>query len=433
MKKRVIYPVLFVALGLNLVVGMNVYLNAAQSSESDKIYANMALFTHVLERVHKEYVDGENLTYKDLIYGALNGMLNTLDPHSEFMEPEQHENLKSDTEGQFGGVGIVVEMRDGGLTVVSPIEDTPGFRAGIRSGDRIISINDHPTIGTSLQEAVKHLRGAPGTTVRMGLYNPETETTRDVEIERAVIHVNTVKDLKGTKEFDLLRNEIGYIRITQFGEKTADELSAAIDRVKSAKASGLVIDLRDNPGGLLDQAVKVCEQFLPKGELIVTTEGRGGVKQSSYHSRTSEQHEGLPLVILVNRGSASASEIVSGCLQDAKRAIVLGEQTFGKGSVQSILPLPDDSALRLTTAKYFTPSHKVIHEKGITPDIVVEMSTDDLRDLYAQRTPGRLDSLDEEERARVAAVRDEQLERALDLLAGIKLYSSRTQVLPARN
>ena len=433
MKKRVIYPVLFVALGLNLVVGMNVYLNAAQSADRDKIYSNMALFTHVLEQVHKEYVDGEDLSYKDLIYGALKGMLNNLDPHSEFMEPQDHENLKSDTEGQFGGVGIVVEMRDGGLTVVSPIEDTPGYRAGIRSGDRIVSIDNVPTMGSSLQDAVKLLRGKPGTSVRIGLFSPDDESTREVDVERAVILVETVKDLQGKKEFTLLQGDVGYVRITQFGEKTADELSRSIEKIKSQSARGLIIDLRDNPGGLLDQAVKVCEQFLPRGELIVTTEGRGGAVLSSYKSRTSEEHKGLPLVILVNRGSASASEIVSGCLQDTKRAIILGEQTFGKGSVQSILPLPDDSALRLTTAKYFTPSHKVIHEKGISPDSVVSIAMADLRDLYIQRTPGRLAILEADERERVLAVRDTQLERATDLLTLINLYSARNQSSSIRN
>lgn len=429
-RKRIIYPLLFVGLGLNFIIGANIYLGAAQSTEEDAVYPNLALFTHVLERVHREYVDGEDLTYKDLIYGALRGMLSTLDPHSEFLEPEKHNHLKSDTEGEFGGVGIVVEMRDGALTVVSPIEGTPGFRAGIRTGDEIVSINGESTDNVSLLDAVKLLRGEPGTTVSIGIYTPDKDSTRVVEIERAVIQVDTVKDINGKEEFPLLDHDLGYVRLTQFGERTSAELKRALNHLEARGMKGLIIDLRDNPGGLLDQAVKVCEIFLPRGELIVTTEGRNETKQAVYKSSTSEEYQGIPLVILVNGGSASASEIVAGCLQDWDRALILGQQTFGKGSVQSILPLPDNSALRLTTAKYYTPSHKVIHENGITPDIVVDMSLQTLRDLNWKRTPGRLESLPPEERKRLEAVRDVQLDRAVDLLTGIEKYSALREKAP---
>jgi len=235
-----------------------------------------------------------------------------------------------------------------------------------------------------------------------------------------------VKDIHGKKEFPLGENKIGYVRLVQFGEKTSEDLEAALKKLKNQGMQALILDLRWNPGGLLEQAVDVCEKFLPRGELVVTTEGRNSAQNSTRRAlgHGDELHN-MPMVVLVNLGSASASEIVAGCLQDLKRAIVLGEKTFGKGSVQSILPLSDGSALRLTTAKYYTPSHKVIHEEGITPDIAVPMSDQEERDIILQRTPGGLESLDEKDQPRVAGAHDTQLERAMDLLKGINLFAQR--------
>jgi len=235
-----------------------------------------------------------------------------------------------------------------------------------------------------------------------------------------------VKDIHGKKEFPIGEDKIGYVRLVQFGEKTSDDLQAALVKLHAQGMQGLVLDLRWNPGGLLEQAVDVCAKFLPKGELVVTTEGRNSSQNSKrFAMGAGDQFRHLPMVVLVNLGSASASEIVAGCLQDLKRAIILGEKTFGKGSVQSILPLNDGSALRLTTAKYYTPSHKVIHEEGITPDISVPITDEEEQDILRQRTPGAIETLNEKERARVASAHDVQLERALDLLKGITLYTQR--------
>ncbi len=434
MKRRVIYGAVTVALGLNLFIGARIYLNSAQAAEKDSAYPSLELFTTVMEKVRKDYVDGQKLTYQDLVYGALKGMLNTLDPHSEFMEPEKYKELQNDTQGAFGGLGIVISMKDNFVTVVSPMEDTPGFRAGIISGDRIIKIDGRSTERMSLADAVKNLRGEPGTDVKISIFRPSSGQIKDYKLTRAVINVDMVKDIHGKKEFPLGDNKIGYIRLVQFGERTSDDLEAALKKLKAQGMQALVLDLRWNPGGLLEQAVDVCEKFLPRGELVVKTEGRNEHQNSVRKAMgRGDELNNMPMVVLVNLGSASASEIVAGCLQDWKRAIVLGEKTFGKGSVQSILPLPDGSALRLTTAKYYTPSHKVIHEEGITPDIVVPMSDEEERDIFLQRsTPGGVESLDERDRERVSNARDPQLERATDLLKGINLFSQRAPAADKR-
>jgi len=425
MKRRVIYGVLTIALSVNLFIGARIFLTSAQAAE-DKPYPSLELFTYVMERVRKDYVDGKKLTYQDLVYGALKGMLNTLDPHSEFMEPEKYKELQGDTQGVFGGLGIVISMKDNYITVVAPMEDTPGFKAGILSGDRILKIDGRSTEKMSLPDAVKTLRGEPGTDVTITVFRPLSSQLRDYKLTRSIINVDMVKDIHGKKEFPIGDNKIGYVRLVQFGEKTSDDLETALMKLHGQGMKALILDLRWNPGGLLEQAVDVCEKFLPKGELVVTTEGRNSSQNSTRRAMgRRDEFRHIPMVVLVNLGSASASEIVAGCLQDLKRAIILGEKTFGKGSVQSILPLNDGSALRLTTAKYYTPSHKVIHEEGITPDILVPISDDEERDILFQRTPGGIESLDEKERARVGSAHDPQLERAMDLLKGINLYTQR--------
>ena len=278
----------------------------------------------------------------------------------------------------------------------------------------------------SLQDAVKTLRGEPGTDVKITLLRPSSSQVKDYKLTRAVINIDMVKDINGKKEFPLGDNKIGYIRLVQFGEKTSADLEAALKTLKGEGMQALILDLRWNPGGLLDQAVDVCEKFLPRGHLVVTTEGPNPSQNSVRNAagRGDELHN-MPIVVLVNLGSASASEIVAGCLQDTKRAIILGEKTFGKGSVQSILPLTDGSALRLTTAKYYTPSHKVIHEVGITPDIVVPLTEEQERDIQLKHTPGGIQSLDDKDRERVLNARDPQLDRAMDLLKGITLFTQR--------
>jgi len=427
MKRRLIYGAVTLALAVNLVIGARVYLSSAQAAEKDSIYPSLELFSFVLEKVRKDYVDGQNLTYQNLIYGALKGMLNTLDPHSEFMDPEKYKELQNDTQGAFGGLGIVISMKDNFITVVSPMDDSPGFRAGIMSGDRIVRIDGKTTEKMSLQDAVKALRGDAGTDVRITVLRPSINATKEFKLKRSVINVDMVKDINGKKEFPLSENKIGYIRLVQFGEKTSDDLEHALKTLKDQGMQGLILDLRWNPGGLLDQAVDVCEKFLPRGDLVVTTEGRNPSQNSRrVAGGHGDEFPNKPIVVLVNLGSASASEIVAGCLQDYNRAIILGEKTFGKGSVQSIIPLTDGSALRLTTAKYYTPSHKVIHEEGITPDLPVPMTDEEDRDIQLQRVPGGIQSLPEADRDRVANARDPQLERAMDLLKGIMLFTERS-------
>ena len=430
MKRRILYGAVALALSVNLLVGARVYLSSAQAAEKDSAYPSLQLFSVVMEKVRNDYVDGKNLKYQDLVYGALKGMLNTLDPHSEFMEPDKYKELQNDTQGNFGGLGIVVSVKDNFVTVVAPMEDTPGFKAGILSGDRIVKIDGKTTEKMNLQDAVKNLRGDPGTDVNLTILRPSSGQLKDYRLTRSVINVDMVKDINSKKLFPLGENKIGYIRLVQFGEKTSDDLEAALRKLKGQGMQGLVLDLRWNPGGLLDQAVDVCEKFLPRGELVVTTEGRNRAQDSTRKAsgRGDELHN-MPIVVLVNLGSASASEIVAGCLQDLKRAIILGEKTFGKGSVQSILPMSDGSALRLTTAKYYTPSHKVIHEEGITPDILVPVTDDEERDILLKRTPGGIESLDDKDRDRVMNARDPQLDRAMDLLKGITLFTQRAPVL----
>jgi|SRR5882672_4299133 len=425
MKRRLLFGGVALVLTVNLIIGAHIFATA-QAAEKESAYPSLELFSFVLEKVRKDYVDGQKVTYQDLVYGALKGMLNTLDPHSEFMEAEKYKELQNDTQGAFGGLGIVISMKDNFVTVVAPMEDTPGSKAGILSGDRILKINSSTTEKMSLQDAVKNLRGEPGTEVRITLIRPSTGQLKEYKLTRAIIKVEMVKDINGKKEYPLDENKIGYVHLVQFGEKTSDDLESALKKLKAQGMQALVLDLRGNPGGLLEQAVDVCQKFLPRGELVVTTEGRNGGQNSVRKAMgRGDEIRNMPMVVLVNLGSASASEIVAGCLQDLKRAIILGEKTFGKGSVQSIFPLADGSALRLTTAKYYTPSHKVIHEEGITPDIVVPMTIEEERDVALKRTPGGLESLDDKEREKVAQSHDPQMDRALDLLKGILLFTER--------
>jgi carboxyl-terminal processing protease len=447
MKRRLIFGLVTVVLALNLIIGARIYFSPAHAADAkDSPDANLERFADVLEKVRTSYVDGTNLTYHDLISSALKGMVGSLDPHSEFMDADDYQQLQDDTEGQFGGLGLVVAMKDGFVTVVAPMDDTPGFRAGILSGDRIIKVegksigksspaNLTPPLSRDLSESpalensplegvVKELRGAPGTQVKITIQRPSTGMEKNYTLTRAIIQMDMVKDINGKKEFPLSADKIGYVRITQFGDQTGDELEAALQKLKQQGMQALIIDLRWNPGGLLDEAVNVCEKFLPRGQLVVTTEGRdpreNSVRRAEGHG---DELNGMPIVVLVNLGSASAAEIVTGCLQDLHRAFILGEKTFGKGSVQSIFPLDDGSALKLTVAKYYTPSHKVIHEHGITPDSLVPMSDMEQADLIIKHSPGGLEPLDEKERERVENSRDNEMDRAADLLKGILLYN----------
>ena len=422
MKRSFVFGLTLVALLVNLALGANYYLSGVKNTKNtDAPQASLEIFNDALQKIHSEYVDGQDLTYRQLVYSALKGAVSRLDPHSEFLDADSYQELQDDTQGQFGGVGLMVGMKDGQITVIAPMDDTPGSRAGILSGDRIVKVEGKSVEKTDLPDVVKMLRGDPGSSVSLTIERPATGQTKTFTLTRAIIQMEMVKDINGKKNFPLDANQIGYIRITQFGEKTGDELQAAIERLKEEHVKGLIIDLRWNPGGLLDQAVEVCQKFLPAGQLVVSTEGRHTLEKYYAHG-SGDELKNIPVVVLVNLGSASAAEIVTGCLQDLHRVVVLGEKTFGKGSVQTIFPLDDGSALKLTVAKYYTPSHKVIHQKGITPDILVPLTDAEEAAILVKRTPGGLESLPDKERASVLASRDEQMDRAEDLLKGLILY-----------
>ncbi len=429
-KRCILFSSISAILALNLLFGALTYQDSAKAGTEDHPYENLEVFTRVLEQVREKYVDKEGLTYKSLIQSALKGMLTSLDPHSEFMEPAKYEELRKDTEGAFGGVGIVIELREDFLTVVAPIDGTPAARAGVLSGDRIVKIEGRNSKRATIQDAVHRLRGKPGTDVAVTIFRPSTGATKEIRLTRAVIKIRTIQDIHGRPDFELSEDGIGYIRIIQFGEKTSADLQEAIDRLTEQNMEALILDLRGNPGGLLDQAVEVSEKFIQPGRLVVSMRGQKPSTDSVRRARGKNPLLDVPMVVLVNRGSASASEIVAGCLQDWKRAIIVGEKTFGKGSVQSILQQPDGSALRLTTAEYYTPNKRTIHNQGILPDILVPISSEDMEALYYQQYPGGIDNLfhlAEEQRKKIRNARDEQLDRARDILNGIRLYRQRVK------
>ena len=335
------------------------------SAVAKETYENIEVFTNVLALVQKNYVDP--VTTKQLIDGAITGMLNALDPHSAYLPPEMYKELQVDTRGSFGGLGIEITTRNSVLTVVSPIEDTPAYRAGVKSGDQIIKIEDEFTKDMPLVEAVRKMRGPKGTKIHITLRREGVANLIELTLTREVIKIQSVKA-------HLIEKGYGYLRITQFQERTDDDLEHALANLEQENGgplSGLVLDLRNNPGGLLTQAIKVADEFIDSG-LVVYTDGRLESQKQKYFAHKAGTHTEFPMIVLVNGGSASASEIVAGALQDHKRGLVLGTQTFGKGSVQTILPLEESAAIRLTTARYYTPNGRSIQATGITPDIVLD-------------------------------------------------------------
>jgi len=403
-------PILLPVFALLLAAAGAFAQNATQNSTADSgsPYDQLQLISRTMQLIRQDYVDESKTGYKDLAYSALKGMLDGLDPHSQFMEPQSFKNMQEDTRSEFGGLGVVVTQRRGILTVINPMEDTPGFRAGILPGDQILKINGETTEKLGLNDAVDKLRGPVGEKVTLTVYRPADGTTKDYELERVVIKVPSVKDamvLPGGGP------RIGYLRITQFNEPTAAELGAALDKLEKQGMDGLVLDLRHNPGGLIGSAVDVCGQFLPPNTLVVYTEGRSPSREYRTGARNSPNRR-IPLVVLTNYASASGSEIVAGALKDLDRALVVGETTFGKGSVQSVVSLPDGSAARLTTAKYYTPGRKPIHGHGVEPHIRATLSYSQEVDLLSARRK-RDDPTKPKE-----FVSDPQLERAVDALAG---------------
>jgi carboxyl-terminal processing protease len=403
----------------NLVVGARTASEISKTRDNvDDAYSNIRILAEVLVQIRQNYVDEAKTGYKQLVYGALHGMLQSLDPHSQFMEPEVFKEMMDDTAGEFGGLGIVIGIRDNVLTVISPMENTPAFKAGVLSGDKIIAINGESTENINLQEAVKRMRGEPGTKVKVRIFRPKTQEIKEMEIERAIIKVDSVKDVK------MLEAGIGYIRITQFNEPAAPALAKALEKLTSEGMNALILDLRNNPGGLLSSAVEVAQQFLRAGDKIVSVKGRSTFRsQTEYASKGKKHYLDFPMVVLANEGSASASEIVAGAFQDNHRAIIVGEKTFGKASVQSVLPIGDGSAIRLTTAKYYTPNDRMIHEKGIEPDILIPMSAENWYKIQLKKMREEVGEITEGDTAKEDAnLSDIQLERAVDLLKGIMIF-----------
>jgi carboxyl-terminal processing protease len=375
--------------------------------------------------IRDEYLEIEKTDYDKMTYAALRGLLTSLDPHSQFLDPEHYKMIRTETEGQFGGLGISVGMVENQLTVNVPIEGGPGFRSGLLPGDRIVKIEGKGTQKLSLGEAIRLLRGRPGVPVQLSIYRPSEQKTLELSVVREMIQVPTLQETKMISSSVSQGEKIGYVRITQFGEKTAKEFDIAMGQLGKEGATALILDLRDNPGGLVDAAVEVVSRFVPGGTLVVATEGRkAGSTQQKYLSRNVNLRIRWPTVILVNGNTASAAEIVAGALQDLGLAVIVGETTFGKGSVQtvqrvdpSVIP---DVGVRLTTAHYTTPSRKKIHGVGIEPDVVARLTRGEEEAIFQKRSPGLKKNQDPE-----AEVNDEPLDRAIDLLRGWKVVKRR--------
>jgi len=399
MKKAFVIGSLLVVLTLSL--GGSV---ASKGTDGGATYEQLRLFTEVLSIVQNQYVD--EVAPKDLIYNAIKGTLRGLDPHSSFLDPDSYREMQVETSGSFGGLGIEITLRDDVLTVVAPIEGTPAYRAGLQPGDKIVKIDGLVTKDMQLPDAVKKMRGKPGSKVTISVVREGWTEPHDFEIQREQIRVHSVRSQD-------LGSGIAYIKLRQFQEQTAHDLETALEKFNKGEFKGLVLDLRNNPGGLLTSAVEVSEKFVDDGKLVVYTEGRVRNQNMRFSAHAKHAFSTLPMVVLVNQGSASASEIVAGALQDYGRAIVVGTQTFGKGSVQTIIPLSDGSGLRLTTAKYFTPKGRSIHGKGITPDIVVEVP----KEPAGAPKPPAAPSLDPMEDLK----KDVQLQRGLDVLKAMRI------------
>ncbi len=410
---------------------------ATTSADNEETYRQLELFGDVFKRIKTDYVD--DVSDEDLIEAAINGMLSSLDPHSKYLDPDGFSDMRIETQGKFGGLGIEVTMESGLVKVVAPIDETPAARAGMQSGDLISHLDGEPILGLSLDEAVNLMRGEPNTTITLTVLRQGAEGPLEIELTREIIQVKVVRARR--------EENVAYLRVTKFNDGTDRQLKQALEDLLADigdEIQGVVLDLRNNPGGLLDQAISVSDAFLDFGE-IVSTRGRRDDSVQRFNARSGDIADGLPMVVLINGGSASASEIVAGALQDHGRAIILGTRSFGKASVQTVIPLSDQGAMRLTTARYYTPSGGLIQAKGIVPDIVVVQARLETIDAsgrtreadlprHLEGDPEALDGeteTDGPETSEDPAVRSEQalqdyqLTRALDLLRGLTLLSSK--------
>ena len=456
--KKLLLVVIGIFIGLLSSMTFSVF--AEKKSENKLPIEDLRIFAEVFGKIKTDYV--ENTEDSKLIKEALNGMLAGLDPHSSFLDQDHFKEMQQGTSGEFGGLGIEVGMEDGFVKVITPIEDTPAFKAGLISGDLIIKLDDTSVKGLTLDEAVKLMRGRPGSSIRLEILRKGNNVPFNLTITRAQIITKSVKS-------KIIEPDYAYVRVTQFQERTGEDLAAALKKLRSENKKpfqGLILDLRNNPGGLLNSAVAVSAAFIPKGELVVYTEGRAkdskmqltavpenfirdNPQKNNYIEQLPKEMQTVPMVIIVNNGSASASEIVAGALQDHKRALILGTKSFGKGSVQSILPMNNGTAIKLTTARYFTPKGRSIQAKGIEPDILVEdgLSGLSLREAdlshhlsnpedskkenetnAKKETPGKADNganaLKDFKPVEFGTKEDKQYQEALNVLKGINLYQT---------
>ena len=436
-KQNIALLMVGIVTGLSISIGHGVFAEREQPSAAAGLpVEELRTFSDVFGRIKNDYV--EEVEDADMLENAIRGMLSGLDPHSSYLDHEQFKELQVGTSGEFGGLGIEVGMEDGFVKVIAPIDDTPAQRAGVQAGDLIIRLDDTPVKGLTLNDAVKIMRGKPGTVLKLTVVREGVEKPIKIDIKRAIIKVRSVKSR-------MLEGDFGYVRISQFQSKTAENMVDAIDKLKKEAGGtlkGMVLDLRNNPGGVLNGAVAVSDAFLKKG-LIVYTEGRVSDSKLRFNATPDDILDNAPIVVLVNQGSASASEIVSGALQDHHRAIIVGTQTFGKGSVQTILPLSNGTAVKLTTARYYTPSGRSIQAEGIVPDIeldqvrisAVESSFDPIKeaDLSGHLSNGngkksdKQTDEDEEQEEESLAQSDYVLYEALNLLKGLSIQREQMQ------
>ncbi|GAK55831.1 periplasmic carboxy-terminal processing protease lipoprotein [Candidatus Vecturithrix granuli] len=421
--------VLVIAVGVAVILGGSIATKVLATQA--ETYEKLKILSEVLYLIQTNYV--EEVDTQEVVYGAIHGMLKVLDPHSSFMPPDMYQEMQVETRGNFGGLGIQIGIKDNQLTVIAPIDDTPAFRAGIEAGDKILRIEEQSTNDMTLMEAVKLLRGPKGSQVTITIMRDSFEKPREFTLVRDIIEIKSVS-------YRMLVQNIGYLRLRQFQEDSANEMEDALRDLEENGMEALILDLRSNPGGLLNSAVEIADKFLEKGKLIVYTEGRKKNQDMRFVAHQEFTHPNYPMVVLVDHGSASASEIVAGALQANSRAVIIGTQTYGKGSVQSVIPLSDNSGLRLTTALYYTPDGKSIHEKGITPDIVIafepptkEVSEDAQPEASQDETSPPKEEGEEtpeaknpEEEAEQMLMRDVQLQRAVDVLRGILIFEKQS-------
>ncbi len=396
---------------------------AQEEAGEDSGFKAMELFTEVLETIRQGYVDADKVTYEKLINSALEGMLADLDPHSQFMQPKVFDQLKRHTDSTYEGIGVTISTKSDVLTIVTAREDGPAARAGILPGDQILKINNRLTEELGMAEAVELLRGKPGESITLTVRRPATQKLHEFTMKREVIKQSSVEDIRLLDPRLTSPYRMGYARILQFSEPTAEELADALDKLEQEGMDAFILDMRNNPGGLLGSAIDVCGEFVKAGTVVLTTEGKPGSGEIKVYRTSAEKkrrERDYPLAVLVNHSSASGAEVVAGALQDLKRCIVVGETTFGKGSVQSIIPIREGKAIRMTTAKYYTPSHRTIHENGVVPNIVAPLTPaqeQQLGEWFSRST------LPPEERKKVESYTDFQLVRAVDAMKGALVYA----------